>query len=546
MVSSRPPGPRARHLAPTGPPRRVPAWRFAAVVLSAGGLAGSLLVTSAAADTAVPSTGLVAADITAPSSAASFRPTADTYADSLAPTKNFEGLATLRLNQEAKYTRTPYLSFSVSGIPANATDIRATLQVRSTTSTTFSVRAHSTTAFDAKRLTWANRPAVGPVLSTGGSPVAGKPLSLDVSGAVTGNGSVNLALTATGPVQSSTWFHASEAGAAASRPELVVQWSVPAAAPRPTPPPVTPPTTPPAPPVTPPTQPADDLLVGATVVPTNGRTTVAQEIAYLEANGIDIEIRRVFDPGFDRSFMNKAGLDVGERATHYSFKPDMAALASGRLDADVRAFLKTIPAGHETILTIWHEPEDNFVTADEKATYRKGWQRFSQLVRETRRAELTLSWVMMSWSWVNQSGRNPEDWWPGDGVVDDIGIDTYNEGSLSGSRWDSPGRGLGVPAAGDTGYSGGYVGGGALAFVKRKGTTFGIAEFGSLENTKQIDAAWSRTDDKAAWLHEAVALFAAQGARYVEYFHAGPYRGPWWLDSSPAALKAFAAAARAH
>jgi len=282
------------------------------------------------------------------------------------------------------------------------------------------------------------------------------------------------------------------------------------------------------------------------VVPTNGRKTVAEELAFLKANGIDIEIRRVFDPGFDRNFMNKAGMDVGHRATHYSFKPDMAALASGRLDGDIRAFLKTIPAGHETILTIWHEPEDNFVTAAEKATYRAGWQRFSRLVRETDRPELTLSWVMMAWSWVSHSGRQPEDWWPGDGVVDDIGIDTYNEGSLAGTRWDSPGRGLGVPAAGDTAYSGGYVDGGVLAFVQRKKVTFGIAEFGSLENKNRIDAAWSSTDDKAAWLRDAVALFDAKGARYVEYFHAGPYRGPWWLDSSPASLSAYAAASRAH
>lgn len=582
MVQSRPTGSRARHVRPRQPVRTVPVWKLAAAAVSAGGVTASLLVGVAAAEPPSAST----AEVGASWSAVSFAAVGDTYADSLAPTKNFDDRATLRLNQESKYTRVPYLSFDVEGIPAGATAIRASLEVRSNTTRTFTVQAYETASFDASRLTWQNRPALGGALGKGGSPVAGRTLTLDVSDAVSGNGRVNLALTATGPIQESTYFDASEAGVPARPPRLVVHWLVPGVAPvkpappsptlpvptlpsptgpapSPTPPapspttPVPSPTTPapsptqpsPTPPPAPspsPTGPEDDMLIGATVVPTNGRTTVAQELAFLESKGIDIEIRRVFDPGFDRNFMNKAGIDVGKRATHYSFKPDMAALAAGRLDGDIRAFLRTIPAGHETILTIWHEPEDNFVTASEKATYRAGWQRFSQLVREANRDELTLSWVMMSWSWVGQSGRNPSDWWPGDGVVDDIGIDTYNEGSLQGTRWDSPGRGIGLPARGEAGYSGGYVGGGVMAFVKSKGTTFGIAEFGSLENTNRIDAPWSPTDDKAAWVREAVALFDAQGARYVEYFHAGPTRGPWWLDSSPAALSAYAAATRAH
>jgi hypothetical protein len=80
---------------------------------------------------------------------------------------------------------------------------------------------------------------------------------------------------------------------------------------------------------------AASVLVGATVYQHLPRNTVAEELSFLEGQVGSLEIRRVFDSGFDPNFMVRAGSDVGKRATHYSFKPDMAALASGALDSQV-------------------------------------------------------------------------------------------------------------------------------------------------------------------------------------------------------------------
>jgi len=470
--------------------------------------------------TAVVAAGLA---VVAPSAtAASARPTetktlvfpvmADTYADSLAPTKNFATATTLRLNQDTKYTRVPYLSVDVKGIPADASGTRATLELTTTEGKSLDVSARPVGAFDATKVTWQQRPLPGPALSTVRVAGAGAVASLDVTRAVAGNGRVNLALTATGAVQSSTFFRASEATAA--KPVLKVTFQQPVA--------------------------EDPMLVGAAVKATGGRTTTEQEIAFLAGKGVALEVRRVYDPGFDEDFTRRAAADLGVRATHYSFKPDMAAMAAGTLDADVRRFLGTIPAGHRTVLTIWHEPENDFTTAAQKATYRAGWVRFARLVREAKRPELSTSWVMMGYSWRSASKRQPLDWWPGDGVVDSVGVDVYNEGSLSGARWDSPGRAFAQPFPGDRPYDGGYVDGGILAFVQRHGTALGIAEVGTLENTTGLTAGWTSTPTKEAWIRDAVAYYKSIGAVYVEYFHSGPNRGPWWLDSSPGALSSYA------
>jgi hypothetical protein len=283
------------------------------------------------------------------------------------------------------------------------------------------------------------------------------------------------------------------------------------------------------------------ILIGAAISPHDPRTTVAAELAYVESQAGPLELRRVFDPSnpFKANFMDLAGADVGLRATHYSFKPDMTALAGGALDAKIISLLNSIPPRHRTMLTVWHEPEDNFITDEQQATYRAAWQRFADLVHATDRAELTTSWVMMSYSWRIASGRDPMDWYPGDAYVDSVGIDTYNEGSLNMERWDSPGRAMGLPAVGDTAAPGGYIYGGAVRWIQSRGLAWGVSEFGTLENVANIDSGWSTVDEKWKWIRQATSFYVSEGASYIEYFHSGPYRGPWWLDSSPEAMASF-------
>ena len=78
-------------------------------------------------------------------------------------------------------------------------------------------------------------------------------------------------------------------------------------------------------------------MIGATVYPHAPRETTEQEIAFLEGAVGPLQIRRVYDRGFSTDFMARAGSDVGKRATHYSFKPNITDMASGALDAQGRA-----------------------------------------------------------------------------------------------------------------------------------------------------------------------------------------------------------------
>jgi hypothetical protein len=492
---------------------------------------------------------------------ASFGPAADTYADSLVADANFGDFDFVRLNQHPRYTRLPYLGFEVSGLPDGAQDVTATLTLNPTITRSSAVRAHITQEFDEYTLTWNDRPALGDVLDEIATTDTQVPLVLDVSAAVTGNGPVWLALAAEGLPQGSSWVPSREAGA--SVPTLHVWWRgkpEPAPAAEPTAPPTAPSTGPALEPTeTPaqqPTEPAPaeptetpaepdptgavtppwldgPLLLGAAVRPHGGRESVEEEIAHLEAGTADLKIRRVFDQGFTLNFMVRGGIDVGERATHYSFKPEIQAVARGEMDGQLQLFLDSIPAGHPTILTMWHEPETEFSTAAEQEEYRQAWRHFVDLVRRQDRPELATSWVMMAYSWSEMSGRDPMDWWPGDGVVDIVGIDMYNEGSLRGTRWDSPGRALGEPFAGEPERPM-RAGQSIVEWVRERGAELGIAEFGSLENTSGLTAEWTDTPTKAEWVHEAVEYFESIGVVYAEYFHSGPYRGPWWLDAESA------------
>lgn len=299
-----------------------------------------------------------------------------------------------------------------------------------------------------------------------------------------------------------------------------------------------------------------NMLVGMAVglklgheVADDDAASLRNELAFIEGKTGALEIRRVYDGGFKTDFMDKGGPDIGKRATHYSFKPDMARLEQGLLDTQIQALLGSIPRGHRTILTIQHEPdhpEKPFQTEAQKQTYRNAWKRFAGIVRAQNRPELSTCWVMMAYSWRTAAHRNPEDWWPGDGVVDSVGFDVYNEGSLSAyknpgdvtddSRWDSLGGQLGMPRPGEVSRR--FVNGqGPVPWARAKGLRWGVPEFGSLENDYGLSSTWTNQPTMADWLIDAGRFLHEEGADFAAYFHADGRpvdRGPWWLKTQPA------------
>ncbi|WP_166427319.1 endo-1,3-alpha-glucanase family glycosylhydrolase [Nonomuraea mesophila] len=87
--------------------------------------------------------------------------------------------------------------FKVSGIPADATDVKATLEVTSARTTSTKVSARTVTGDWTESGTWKNRPETGDVIDSHSGFTEGRKAELDVSSAVTGNGTYSFALTGT-------------------------------------------------------------------------------------------------------------------------------------------------------------------------------------------------------------------------------------------------------------------------------------------------------------------------------------------------------------
>jgi hypothetical protein len=85
-----------------------------------------------------------------------------------------------------------------------------------------------------------------------------------------------------------------------------------------------------------------------------------------------------------------------------------------------------------------HEPENDagIVAADWCAAQ----ARLAALVKDARRPNLDVAFVLMDWTFNPQSGRDPQDWFTQDmydAGIRTIGIDAYQPyGFLGGTKWD--------------------------------------------------------------------------------------------------------------
>jgi acid phosphatase type 7 len=124
------------------------------------------------------------------------RPTADAYVSAARPRQNFGSARTLRIGSDDGATS--YLRFRVHGLGGAVR--RATLRVMAATAsrTGFTVRAVDGGRWREHRITYRRAPGVGQVLAAFGTVHAGEWLTIDVTGAVTADGSLDLALASRG------------------------------------------------------------------------------------------------------------------------------------------------------------------------------------------------------------------------------------------------------------------------------------------------------------------------------------------------------------
>ncbi|GAA3428342.1 hypothetical protein GCM10018953_55250 [Streptosporangium nondiastaticum] len=139
----------------------------------------------------------------ATSVSATFAATDDVFVSQAEPVKNFATATWLSVcggtcsSSSATGQRIALTRFKVTGIPDDAENVKATLEVTSTRTTATTVTARTVTGGWTEAATWNTRPALGDAAGSHTGFTSGQTAKLDVSSAVTGDGTYSFALTQT-------------------------------------------------------------------------------------------------------------------------------------------------------------------------------------------------------------------------------------------------------------------------------------------------------------------------------------------------------------
>ncbi|MEP6464499.1 MAG: hypothetical protein ABJC62_14045, partial [Frankiaceae bacterium] len=197
-----------------------------------------------------------------------------------------------------------------------------------------------------------------------------------------------------------------------------------------------------------------------------------------------------------------------------------ADIAAGREDSQIRAQARGLKALNVPLfLALHHEPEDD-PGHGTPAAYVAAWRHYVSVFRSEGATNVSFTWILMAWSFEHPSIANS--FYPGDDVIDWVAADGYNwYGAVPGKAWRPLADALAAFAAWDRPHAKPMM----------------VSEYGSLEDP-------AVPGRKAAWIAQTAAGFKTMPAiKAVLYFHA-PVVHPWWVDSSPSALSAFAAMGR--
>ncbi|MFC4783450.1 glycosyl hydrolase [Nocardioides sp. MAHUQ-72] len=210
------------------------------------------------------------------------------------------------------------------------------------------------------------------------------------------------------------------------------------------------------------------------------------------AYGGSLDAIRYFFPGLPSSW-SKLNQKVHNTPLVVSFRADPAAVLAGKYDAQLKQWFADAPTDHRTNWSYWHEPENDSV---DKAKYKAAWQHIDKLANAANNPRLKSTLILMCWSLNPHSGRNWQDWYPGDSTIDVLGFDCYNTGRKSGVYRDP--QNILQPAAD------------AAAKV---GKPWGIAEFGST-----VIGSDGGEQGRATWLKGMANYARNNGATFATYF----------------------------
>ena len=249
------------------------------------------------------------------------------------------------------------------------------------------------------------------------------------------------------------------------------------------------------------------MLVGAS------NADNATELAAYESRFGPLRVRRSYDQptaGVPASWSACVGAtDAGTRASVYSFKPSVAAVAAGDAAtvARLRTFLGSVPKdGFRRYLCLWHEPEgeikDGLFTV---AQFRTATARWRDLVAETGRPELVPVVIFAGTQCFDGQTQRAFGWDADDltppGVA--VGFDAYNR--YPGDPW----RSLQ------------YRFQQQVDWAKAGGRRWGVSETGCYEYQTGTNPDGSPVYDsalKVTWTAQGVDWARANGAEFFTYW----------------------------
>ncbi|GEK22768.1 glycosyl hydrolase [Cellulomonas xylanilytica] len=230
------------------------------------------------------------------------------------------------------------------------------------------------------------------------------------------------------------------------------------------------------------------------------------------AGPVAASVRRGRTPALSVSSKRADGTKVG-----------WAAIAGGAHDAEIAAQAAAVAAiGVPMFLTFQHEP-DYATGFGTPAEYRAAWRHYVEVFRARGVTNVVWTWIVTPTPFGTSASPSADALYPGDDVVDWMGLDVYNWFGCSTNlqtSWSS---------VSTTARS-------FRAYGQAHGKPLMIAEWGSVEDPADPNR-------KAAWIRDSMATWTAwPEVKAVLYFH---QHGscPWYADSSPAALAAFSAIA---
>lgn len=134
----------------------------------------------------------------------------------------------------------------------------------------------------------------------------------------------------------------------------------------------------------------------------------------LANGGFGLDARRSYDRAIPVSFAASAmAADVDLcKVSIGSFKPSWQETANGSNHTAMKQFIQSIPDDHEVYLVFHHEPEDEALEGRmgrSPELLQTAFAKFVDVVLTSGKPNVHPCFVLMTWTFKSQSGRNPDD-----------------------------------------------------------------------------------------------------------------------------------------